>query len=203
MSESRDPASELEQLLSALVDGELSYLQQQHLTALLRDDPALQARYRDYLLLDALLRWEQPEAAAPAPPRAPRRWRRRIGWFAALAAAVLVAVVLWPRPAGVQPPLVAAEPTDNSVAVLLRAPGAVWGETEMSTRVGAPLRSGWLRLKSGFAHIEFYSGATVILEGPAELQLVSRSEAYCSRGKLRATVPQQAQGFTITTPTAD
>jgi hypothetical protein len=121
---------------------------------------------------------------------------------AGLAAAVLAAVLLWPRPAGVTTGP-AAEATDNSVAVLLRAPGAVWGETDVSTRVGAPLRAGWLRLKSGHAHIEFYSGATVILEGPAELQLVSRSEAFCSRGKLRASVPQQAQGFTITTPTLD
>jgi hypothetical protein len=51
-----------------------------------------------------------------------------------------------------------------------------------------------------FAHIEFYSGATVILEGPADFKLISRSEAYCTRGRLRATVPAQAQGFAIKTP---
>ena len=35
---------------------------------------------------------------------------------------------------------------------------------------------GLLRLKSGLAHIEFYCGATVILEGPAEFHLRSRTE---------------------------
>ena len=58
-------------------------------------------------------------------------------------------------------------------------------------------------LKSGFAQIDFYSGATVILEGPAEFRLISRTEAYCTRGKLRATVPAQAQGFTIGSPKLD
>src|SRR4051812_40253427 len=51
MNAPRDPASELDLLLMALVEGELSPVQQQHLSALLHDDPALQAKYRDYLLL--------------------------------------------------------------------------------------------------------------------------------------------------------
>src|SRR5262249_41107677 len=74
---------------------------------------------------------------------------------------------------------------------------------EVPTRVGSPLPPGALRLKSGFAHIEFYSGATVVLEGPAELRLISRMEAFCARGKLWATVPPSAQGFTISSPKLD
>jgi hypothetical protein len=53
---------------------------------------------------------------------------------------------------------------------------------------------------SGLAHIEFYSGATVILEGPADLELISSTEAFCSHGKLRATIPPQAHGFTVRSP---
>src|SRR5262249_15381970 len=68
---------------------------------------------------------------------------------------------------------------------------------------GVPLAPGRLQLKSGYAHIQFYSGATVILEGPAELWLTSRTAAYCSSGKLRANVPAQAEGFRIGTPTVD
>src|SRR5207245_11785406 len=60
-----------------------------------------------------------------------------------------------------------------------------------------------LRLKSGLAHVEFYPGAVGILQGPAEFKLVSRTEAYCTRGKLRATVPPQAQGFAIGAPKFD
>src|SRR5581483_3213126 len=42
-----------------------------------------------------------------------------------------------------------------------------------------------------------------ILQGPADFQLIGRNEAYCSRGSLRATVPPQAQGFTIGSPKVD
>jgi hypothetical protein len=55
-------------------------------------------------------------------------------------------------------------------------------------------------MKSGIAQIEFYQGARVLIEGPAELQLVSSGEATCTRGKLSANVPPQAKGFRINTP---
>jgi hypothetical protein len=137
------------------------------------------------------------------------RRRTRLGGFlvlAALAAALVAALVLLPRekPSSGDPvPRGDGEPLDDSVAVLLHAPGADWGDTNPPPRIGAPLPPGRLRLKSGLAHLEFYSGATVIMEGPADLQLISSSEAYCTEGKLRATVPPQAAGFTIATPKLD
>jgi hypothetical protein len=122
----------------------------------------------------------------------------------ALAAGLLLAVALWPRSRN-EPrlPEQASEPTDNTVAVLVWAHKAEWEETDLPTRAGAPLPPGHLRLKAGLAQIEFYSGASVILEGPAHLQILSANAAFCERGKLRATVPPQAQGFTVRTPKLD
>jgi ferric-dicitrate binding protein FerR (iron transport regulator) len=143
------------------------------------------------------------------PRSAPSRFRlslsrRFLVPLLGLAAGLLLVVALWPKPrGGSMPDEPAAEPTDNTVAVLLQAPGAVWEEGGPAPRAGAPLPPGRLRLRSGLAHIEFYSGATVILEGPADLELISATAAFCARGKLRATVPPQAQGFTITTPKLD
>jgi ferric-dicitrate binding protein FerR (iron transport regulator) len=136
------------------------------------------------------------------------RRRRRLGrWgslgLSALAAGLLLALVLRKPSTTPTPSNAAAEPVDNTVAVLLQARAADWEETGLPTRPGAPLPPGWLRLKSGFAQIEFYNGATVILQGPAAFQLISRSEGYCERGKLRATVPPQAQGFRIGSPKLD
>ncbi|HEY7424913.1 MAG TPA: LamG-like jellyroll fold domain-containing protein [Gemmataceae bacterium] len=145
----------------------------------------------------------------PPPSSLVNRRRTRLGGFfvlAALAAALVVALLLTREktPSGGDLAAGAAgEPLDDSVAVLLHAPGADWGDTNPPPRIGAPLPPGRLRLKSGLAHLEFYSGATVILEGPADLQLISPSEAYCTEGKLRATVPPQAAGFTIATPKLD
>jgi hypothetical protein len=50
------------------------------------------------------------------------------------------------------------------------------------------------------AQIVFYSGARVVIEGPAELRLTSPSEASCRSGKLTAEVPPQARGFRVSTP---
>jgi hypothetical protein len=124
-----------------------------------------------------------------------------------IAAGLLLAFVFWDKLGFQQPQprqvIVAAPPAevlDDSVAVLLQATGAQWETTELPTAIGSPLQPGWLRLKSGLAHIEFYSGANVILEGPADFQIISRMKAYCARGRLRATVPKQAQGFEIGSP---
>jgi hypothetical protein len=141
-------------------------------------------------------------------PIHPRRRGRRILWGAlgltGVAAALLLALLPIKRPIDHKVSKAPEEVTDHTVAVLVQAPGAVWQETGMPTRAGSPLPPGLLHLKSGVAHIEFYNGAIVILEGPeAKLQLISRTEARCLRGKLRATVPAPAQGFTITTPKLD
>jgi hypothetical protein len=143
----------------------------------------------------------EPAAPRPAARRGPRVVAVAAG-LAGLAAAVLVAVWLWPRNPTVvhRPPEQPGEATDNTVAILLQSHRAEWEDTGLPTRPGSPLPPGRLVLKSGFAQIEFYSGATVILQGPAEFKLVSRTEGYCARGKLRATVPPQAQGFTIGSP---
>ena len=68
-------------------------------------------------------------------------------------------------------------------------------------RFGASLEPGEFKLKQGLVQIEFFSGAHVIIEGPAEFELVSPSRIVCNLGKIRAHVPSQAKGFTIETPT--
>jgi hypothetical protein len=96
-----------------------------------------------------------------------------------LAAGLLLGLGLFPH-AGPHVPTrtaPAAEQTDNTVAVLLQTHRAEWEETGLPTRPGSPLPPGKLVLKAGHAQIEFYSGATVILEGPAEFELSSRTKA--------------------------
>jgi len=88
-----NPSEELDQLLSALVDGDLSETEQLHLAALLRDDADLQRQYLDYLVLDSLLRWEKPALATPVQPSVARRVVfHKVAW--ALAACLVVTVGL-------------------------------------------------------------------------------------------------------------
>lgn len=88
----------------------------------------------------------------------------------------------------------------RAVAMLNRSVNARWHPSDEVPRLGAPLEPGRLRLQSGLAQIVFYNGARVVIEGPAELRLVSPGEAVCSSGKLTAEVPPQARGFRITSP---
>jgi hypothetical protein len=88
--------------------------------------------------------------------------------------------------------------TSKAVAMLNRVVDAEWGDAP--PRLGAPLEPGTLRLKSGLAQIVFYSGARVVIEGPAEVQLISPDEVTCPRGRLVAEVPPPAHGFRVRTP---
>ncbi len=79
---------------------------------------------------------------------------------------------------------------------------AVWDRpgADRSWRVGDWLPRGRVRLAEGHAEITFDSGARITLEGPAELDLSSAADAHLQQGKLVAEVPEQAVGFTVTSP---
>ncbi len=211
---------ELQTLCEAAVEGRLTAETKARLEQLVLDSSAARRFYVAYLRQHADLQWaaHDPEwpAASPHDAISPanaspssRRFRVTPSWrwagIAAVAAALILALWL-PQREGNRPAEVttspAEEPLDFTVAVLVQAPGAQWEGNEQP-RLGAPLPPGVLRLKSGLAQLEFYSGATVILEGPAELELISRMEAFCARGKLRVTVPTHAHGFAIGTPKLD
>lgn len=57
-----------------------------------------------------------------------------------------------------------------------------------------------LRLRSGLVTLTLFSGVTISVEGPAEMQLVSMGRFFCRRGRLRARVPKGAEGFIVATP---
>ena len=88
-------------------------------------------------------------------------------------------------------------PVSSSLAVLTHSADPVWAEGDPGRQNGEGLNAGWLKLKSGAVQLEFSRGARVVLEGPAELQLVNDNEAYLRNGKLRAHVPDPAHGFTV------
>ncbi len=54
----------------------------------------------------------------------------------------------------------------------------------------------------GIANIQFDSGASIVVEAPAEFRLTSDNEMVLNKGKIFAVVPRQAEGFTVITPTS-
>jgi Concanavalin A-like lectin/glucanases superfamily len=140
----------------------------------------------------------------------PRRRAPRRAWWALAATAALVAAVVLvargrPRPGPAAEPAetpVAASrpggPGSAGIALLVRLDAATWRPSGRPGPVeGTLLSAGRLRLESGRATLSFFSGVTLTLEGPADIDLVASDWIFCRQGKLRTTVPPGAKGFVV------
>jgi hypothetical protein len=85
--------------------------------------------------------------------------------------------------------------------MLGQASRVIWADPKLNLSVGASLSPGKFALQQGLVQIEFFSGASVIIEGPANFEVLSAKRIVFNLGKIRAHVPTQAIGFTIGTPT--
>lgn len=185
------------------VEGTLTENEAARLLEALQGDPRLGGAMLDQITVDGMLREISAPAQrvlrhAPVARPAVRRFTvTMLAGVAAAAAVVTMTAAWWWFDRAAAP---GTEPTTSAVAVLTRLVNAEWETASPRPVANALLPPGTLRLKSGVAQIEFFEGARVLIEGPAELRLVSVDEAYCARGKLSAHVPPQAKGFKIGTP---
>ncbi|MEM9161188.1 MAG: LamG domain-containing protein [Verrucomicrobiota bacterium] len=93
-----------------------------------------------------------------------------------------------------------AEATYEGVAVMILSHEAQWPEGDRVYENGDSIPAGRFRMAGGSAQLEFYSGATVVLEGVVDLELISEERAYCFEGRATVSVSAHAKGFTIETP---
>ena len=91
----------------------------------------------------------------------------------------------------------AKEATSSGVALLTRLVDVQWRDQQTPLEVGDAIAPGRVAFDAGFLQIEFFCGATVVVEGPADLDLKSSTLARVHQGKLRAHVPPAAKGFSI------
>jgi hypothetical protein len=128
--------------------------------------------------------------------REPARAKRVGRWWLTIAAALLAALAFgwWWSGRGRDAP---AE-TPNEIAWLTNAQDCQWADNRPPAGDMRPGKV--LRLQRGLAEIRFQSGAHVVLQGPAGLELLSAKGARLLHGKLTAQVPAAAKGFQITSP---
>ena len=115
-----------------------------------------------------------------------------LAWAAALLMALGLALLLFKRHQDNLDPI-----DTTSIAVLTRTVDAIWDDMNTPLNQNAPLQPSLLKLKSGLAQIDFYCGASLVIEGPAELDLISSEKTFLNFGKLRSYVPEHARGFTV------
>ncbi len=92
-------------------------------------------------------------------------------------------------------------PADVFLARIERSDAAVWSaESAPRIRKDGWVSAGLLRLESGSAWITFNSGASALVEGPAEFSIETWNRLFLKSGQLAAEVPERASGFTVNTP---
>lgn len=218
---------ELDALLLDWECGELNDAGIERVREILRTDEAAQAHYVQQQMLIAAMGLEadsglqnplpieekqsEPTRSFSSDLTRSRRPRRRAGYWVAVAASVAFAVmsarlVYWEFFGETRTGSMAAvgrdsgeavESTSQGVALLTRLVDVQWDD-QPAMEVGEAISPGRFALASGFAQVEFFCGATVIIEGPAELEVVSPMMAKVRSGRLRAQVPPAARGFSLT-----
>lgn len=75
-----------------------------------------------------------------------------------------------------------------------------WKKGRAGFLCGEVLGADSIHLESGTAEIQFFSGALMTVQGPAEISLKSAWEANCLEGAVRMKVPPAARGFKLHAP---
>ena len=216
----------LEQLISAWLDGRLNESESQLLQQQLLESSDARKTFRDFSALDAAISrlaggeheiietslesssigFQQALAESTTPPTSFFSM-----WNLGILIAGLIGVGLLAYQAGqsfstngtqsiaVKPieTEAAGEATISGHATLRRGAGIQWSQDAGSFREGDVLPAGLLQIDAGVAEIDFFCGATVVVEGPAKLDLESDWSVRLLSGRLRANVPPAAQGFIV------
>ncbi|MDR1964998.1 MAG: FecR domain-containing protein [Planctomycetaceae bacterium] len=93
-----------------------------------------------------------------------------------------------------------SEQMSAAVAIISGLVDVVWDNRSGVFRQGQAVEPGWLRFREGLVSITFFNGAEVVVQGPAELKIISVNHVQCRFGNINVTVPPQAQGFLVSSP---
>ena len=217
-----DPATD--QLIGAYLSGTTTEAETEELSRLIEGDAGVRDRYLALAEVHALLAtdealWEPAALGSRAGSAGAVRvsmfggWRTGAG-LAAVAVAVIGALwTLWPTskdggeahgPVVFAPdgPISAPPASGSPVAFLQQSAGVVWADAAAAPAVGAALPAGTLDFSAGWVRLEFLTGAELVVQGPAQVELETENSAWLHHGTARAYVPEPARGFVLKTPGA-
>lgn len=225
MNHSPSPDNRTIQLIDALLQETISAEQQAELEQILQADENQRQLYIDYLQVHSGLsswaaetREADPWVPQPVETRTDSQWNASRFVLLLISSVVAATLLLslsyyagWsigsgqeshiantPETKSAEDSPAAREPQTDHIAQLTQAVGVEW-DTPRDLQTGAGLSAGWLKLKRGTIQVEMISGASVLVEGPAAIKLISPLKAFCQYGKVRASVPEQAHGFSVAT----
>lgn len=218
-SQFKDLSKEEKDWIDAYLDGTIEPESFEALQDRMLVRPALRAVMRRYLAIDNALQNEAIEENTEEPWVNTKPLPEQVGGvkivtfpqLISLAAAAVVAFLLgvglmyWGKD-GESSPAVTNE-REEAVAEGFAVIGALfdaeWADPATNHHEGDTLGAEDFRLESGTAEIQFFSGATMTVEGPAEIILKSAWEASCREGAVRMQVPPAARGFKLVAPSTE
>ena len=206
------PESDFDHWVTAWLDGRISQEESDELQGRLIASEEARERFREFVRLDAGLREHASVEVSgnhsfPVVPSEKHRSWFSLGWWVPLALAgsllMIVGGLSYHLGRG-QIASVESDVEDSPVetrlagyATLRRAAGMKWAGSTTSYREGDVLQAGPLKFDAGVAEIDFFCGATLVVEGPAHLILESDWKVEVLSGRLRANVPPAARGFVV------
>jgi hypothetical protein len=221
----------LNTLLVSDSDAQAYYLQQIDLHNTLRWHATSRATYDSLATLKAAgvqpvavgpISAQTPDAASPViasirpaeiqPAHSLLRTRIGLGIAAMLFIGVILAIAFQSRkqPTTVGPfvnrgPVSPISPNQlalPSLAKLTVLNDAQWESDTVTPDAASRIPAGKLRLRSGMIQLDLANATKVLLQGPAEFDLISAMHGQIHKGKAMVSSPTKASGFTVTTPTA-
>jgi hypothetical protein len=180
---------------------------------------AVQSTEPRWLRLEDELGWSVAELGEPLDDRVVRRlneparwrvWALRASAIAAIAVVMLGALLTRGFQRGPGPPdprrgttrPTAAAGAGPGRAMVLKLDGVTWEPAAAGPTRPAEgdVVTGRLRFRTGRVTLSMLSGVVLVVEGPADLELVSSDRVFCRQGRLRTQVPSGAEGFVISGP---
>ena len=127
---------------------------------------------------------------------------RRRRWLPFAVAASVVAATALVVMSTSRPPRHETQPAPAQVARIEKVNGAHW-RSDTAAEIGSPLAAGRkLTLEQGLAQVRFESGAVIVVQGPADIELRSANSVSLRSGSMTAEAPVEAHGFEVHTPNA-
>lgn len=203
----------LEVLIQEMLDGVLDDDQRADLLKRVESDDAARKLYLDQIAAHTALRAVladclPQEVGAPETVNGEAqstfilksRWPA-VAAIALMAATIMLLVCGIAYLSGWSPyPTVTQSVDSQHVAVVTQTVGAYDGDVAIHS--GRQVMSGQLSLDRGLIRLDFVSGASVVIDGPARIEVVDDMRVVLLNGVITATVPESAIGFVVDTGTA-
>ncbi len=173
---------------------------QQELNAILKRDPEARQRFVGHLLLEHDLR----ELNDLPLPKSSSSTRLLIPSLIGIAAAIAIAFTLFSGNNNTPTQVTENQIEDSfltSVAVVRRTSDL--GDQSTTLHPGQVLQPGTIELSSGLLQLDLHNGVSLVVEAPANFDIISSDLLHLNHGKVRAHVPPPAQGFRIETSSFD